>query len=248
LAGLLLAAAAGAGVRMLWRRTRALAAAAFEAACLPGHRQLVIVDHAAPDAYALPGLPGRVVVSTGMMTALDDDDREAMLTHERAHLACHHYAFLAAAHLAAAVNPLLRPVAYTTERWADERAASECGDRRQVARAVGKAALAAAHSPARRGLPDAVLGLLGRRRSPLHGADPVPRRVAALLAAPKRLLPTAELSPPTGGRNLCRDRHACIVCVRRCPRPASLTVGLRTRQGGLDVHLALAGSAARSLY
>jgi Zn-dependent protease with chaperone function len=192
-AGALLVAAAMAGMRMLWRRMRALAAAALEAACLPGPGQLVVVEDTIPDAYALPGLPGRVVVSTGMLDALDDADREAMLAHERAHLACHHYAFVVAAHLAAACNPLLRPVAaavaYTVERWADERAATACGDRRQVARAIGKAALATAHHPARRGIPGAVLGLLGRRRSALHGAGPVPRRVAALLAEPRTYSP-----------------------------------------------------------
>jgi hypothetical protein len=214
-AGLLLAAAAAAGVRMLWRRMRALAAAAIEAACLPGGGQLVVVDDDAPQAYALPGLPGRVVVSTGMLDALDEADREAMLAHERAHLACHHYAFVAATHLAAACNPLLRPaasaVAYTVERWADERAATVCGDRRQVARAVGKAALATTHSRSRRRLPDAVLGLLGRRRTPLTGAGPVPRRVAALLAEPRTsspplnlpLLPLAGAGAVVGASALC---------------------------------------------
>ncbi|MEV5747136.1 M56 family metallopeptidase [Actinoallomurus sp. NPDC052308] len=214
-AAAVLAAAAGAGLRMLWRRMRALAAAAFEAACLPGRGQLVVVDDDAPDAYALPGLPGRIVVSTGMLDALGPTDREAMIAHERAHLACHHYAFVAVAHLAAAVNPLLRPVAtavaYTVERWADERAATICGDRRQVARAVGKAALATAHRPARRRLPDAVLGLLGRRRGPLAAAGPVPRRVAALLAEPTAsstplgvpLLPLAGAAAVVGSSALC---------------------------------------------
>ncbi|MET9040964.1 M56 family metallopeptidase [Streptomyces mirabilis] len=214
-AGALLVAAVLAGVRMLWRRMRAPAAAAFEAACLPGPGQLVVVDDTVPDAYALPGLPGRVVVSTGMLDALNDADRKAMLAHERAHLACHHYAFVAAAHLAAACNPLLRPaaaaVAYTVERWADERAATTCGDRRQVARAVGKAALATTHHPARRRVPEAVLGLLGRRRSALHGAGPVPRRVAALLAEPHAyspplnypILPLAAASAVVGASALC---------------------------------------------
>jgi hypothetical protein len=209
-AGGLLVAAAAAGVRMLRRRMRALAAAALEAACLPGPGQLVVVDDTLPDAYALPGLPGRVVVSTGMLDALDDADREAMLAHERAHLACHHYAFAAAA-----CNPMLRPVAaaiaYTVERWADERAATECGDRRQVARAVGKAALATTHHPARRRVPEAVLGLLGRRRSALRGAGPVPRRVAALLAAPRTyspplnypILPLAAAATVVGASALC---------------------------------------------
>ncbi|MDF3298903.1 M56 family metallopeptidase [Streptomyces tropicalis] len=213
-AAAILAAAVGAGARLLWRRMRALASAALEAACLPGHEQLAVVEDAAPDAYALPGLPGRVVVSTGMLDALGPADREAMLAHERAHLTCHHYAFVAAAHLAAAVNPLLRPAAtavtYTVERWADEYAAATCGDRRQVARAVGRAALATAHHPGRRRLPSAVLGLLGRR-GPLAGAGPVPRRVAALLAEPAPsttlfrlpLLPLAGAAAVVGSSALC---------------------------------------------
>ncbi|WP_055588298.1 M56 family metallopeptidase [Peterkaempfera griseoplana] len=215
IAGVVLTVAAVAGVRMLWRRVRALVATVFEAACLPGSGQLVVVEDAAPDAYALPGLPGRVVVSTGMLDALDDADRQAMIAHERAHLACHHYAFVAVAQLAAAVNPLLRPVAaavtYTIERWADERAATECGNRRQVARAVGKAAMATAHSRSRRRLPETVLGLLGRRRNPLAAAGPVPRRVAALLAEPRvyslplnlPLLPLAGVAAVVGSSALC---------------------------------------------
>ncbi|WP_152626655.1 M56 family metallopeptidase [Streptacidiphilus carbonis] len=193
-AGLLLAVAGYAAGRMLWRRTRALVSAGTEAACLPGLDQVVVVEDPEPDAYALPGLPGRIVVSTGMLQALDENDREAMLAHERAHLSGHHYAFVAATHLAAAANPLLRPmaeaVAYTVERWADENAASACGDRRQVARAVGKAALATRHTPSRRHLPAAALGLLGWRRDALATAGPVPRRVAALLAPP---LPSGPL-------------------------------------------------------
>ncbi|MGW4562176.1 M56 family metallopeptidase [Streptomyces sp. NPDC004561] len=214
-AGVVLAVAAGAGARMLWRRIRALAAAALEAACLPGPDRLVVVTEAAPDAYALPGLPGRVVVSTGMLEALDDADRAAMLAHEAAHLRCHHYAFVAVTHLAVALNPLLRPVApavtYTVERWADESAVTVCGDRRQVARAVGKAALATARHPSRRRLTDAVLGLLGRRRDPLAAAGPVPRRVAALLAAPRAqasplghaALPLAAALAVVGSNALC---------------------------------------------
>ncbi|MFJ9120341.1 M56 family metallopeptidase [Streptomyces sp. NPDC102394] len=191
LAGLVLTAAAATGARLLWRRARALAAAALEAACLPGPDRLVVLDHPVPDAYALPGLPGRIVVSTAMLDVLDEADREALLAHERAHLACHHYAFVAAVHLAVAVNPLLRPaataVAYTVERWADERAAAACGNRRQVARAVGKAALATAHTPSATSIRTDVMGFLGRgrRRDPLASAGPVPRRVAALLAEPR---------------------------------------------------------------
>jgi Zn-dependent protease with chaperone function len=187
-AALLLIAVAYAAGRLLWRRTQAVVAAGVEAACLPGPGQVVVVEDASPDAYALPGLPGRIVVSTGMLQALDDADREAMLAHERAHLSCHHYVFAAAAHLAAAANPMLRPmataVAYTTERWADENAALAIGDRRQVARAVAKAALATGRPRTRALLPAAALGILGRRPDPHAKAGPVPRRVAALIAPP----------------------------------------------------------------
>jgi Zn-dependent protease with chaperone function len=188
-AGALLAFLALAALRMLWRRVRSLAGAAIEAACMPAPDGLVIVDDPAPEAFALPGLPGRVVVSTGMLHALDDGEHHILLAHERAHLGDHHYLFVALAQLGAAANPLLRPLAsavtYTIERWADERAATATGDRRRVARTVGKAALAAHRTPARSALPAAALGLLGRRAA-RPAVGPVPRRVAALLAPPSR--------------------------------------------------------------
>ncbi|MEU0965576.1 M56 family metallopeptidase [Streptomyces sp. NPDC005917] len=185
-AGLLLGGAVLMAARMLWRRARSLAAAAWEAACMPARDGLVVVDDDAPDAYAIPGLPGRVVVSTGMLHTLDETEHDVLLAHERAHLTAHHYAFVALAQLGAAANPLLRPLAtavtYTIERWADENAAASTGDRKRVARTVGKAALAAHRTPVFARTAGAALGILGRRGR--SGAGPVPRRVAALLAPP----------------------------------------------------------------
>ncbi|MFD8096109.1 M56 family metallopeptidase [Streptomyces malaysiensis] len=186
IAGLLLGAAVLMAARMLWRRARTLAAAVLEAECMPTEDGLVVVEDEAPDAFAIPGLPGRVVVSTGMLHTLDETERHILLAHERAHLSAHHYAFVALAQLGAAANPLLRPLAtavsYTIERWADENAATATGDRTQVAHTVAKAALAAHHhTPARAaGVGLAIFG----RRGPLSAAGPVPRRVAALLAPP----------------------------------------------------------------
>jgi Zn-dependent protease with chaperone function len=189
LAAVLLAVVVVAAARLVRRRVRALVAAGFEAACLPGAGEYVVVDDPAPEAYALPGhpgRPGRIVVSSGMLAALDEQEREVLIAHERTHLRAHHYAFVAAAHLAAAANPLLRPVgaavAYTVERWADESAAAACGDRRCAAQAVGKAALAAKHAPVRN--PATALGIRGGGR--VRRAGPIPRRVAALLAPPLR--------------------------------------------------------------
>ncbi|PRY39500.1 M56 family metallopeptidase [Umezawaea tangerina] len=174
-AGVALTAAAVAFVRVGARHVRTLREAYAEARLHPDS-DLVVTSDEAPIAYALPGAPGRVVVSTGMLAALDAVEQRVLLAHERAHLANRHHLFLAAAALAAAANPLLRPlraaVAYTVERWADETAAERVADRRSTARAVGKAALATRRTAA--GHPAA-----------LHAAaGPVPRRVAALLAEP----------------------------------------------------------------
>lgn len=200
-AGLLLGGAVITAARMLLRRARSLATAAWEAACMPARDGLVVLADDAPDAFAVPGLPGRVVVSTGMLHTLDESEHAVLLAHERAHLACHHYAFVALAQLGAAANPLLRPLAgavtYTVERWADENAAASTGDRGRVARTVGKAALATRHTPVLTRAAGAALGILGGlanltrlgRRGPLAAAGPVPRRVAALLAPPLRRHP-----------------------------------------------------------
>lgn len=188
--------------RFLVRRVRAVCAAVLESACFPGQDPLVVMEESAADAFAMPGLPGRIVVSTGMLATLDDTERAILFAHERAHLRAHHYLFAATAQLAATANPLVRPLAaqvsYTVERWADEAAASTTGDRRRVAVTVGKAALATKRSGGLRRLPAAALGLLGRRgagrrtdgeRTGLDTAGPVPRRVAALLSP-----------APTGGK------------------------------------------------
>lgn len=150
--------------------------------------EVAVLRDASPYAYALPGSPSRIVVSTGMLTCLDPAEREALLAHERAHLTGRHHRLLLAVRLAGCATPLLRPlmsaVTYSTERWADEEAARVTGDRRTIARAVGKAALVSRHA--------SVPPL------PAFAAGPVPRRVAALLGPvpPDRRWPPALT--PTG--------------------------------------------------
>lgn len=190
LACVLLSVALAAAGRALVRRARALIDAARTARGLPvvdGDDRVVVLDDPVPDAYALPGAPGRIVVSTGMLDAFDEPERQALLAHERAHLAYGHHVFVSLAHLAASTNPLLRPLAtavkYSTERWADEHAAGVTGDRRLVARTLAKAALLTRHHGGEAaGALGIASGLTGRRRGP----GPVPRRVAALLAGPPR--------------------------------------------------------------
>ncbi|MFE1174297.1 M56 family metallopeptidase [Streptomyces sp. NPDC058773] len=166
---------------------------------------LCVLPDPAPDAYALPGRPGRVVVTAGMLRALSPDEREALFAHERAHLAGRHHLFALTAALAAACHPLLRslraPLAYALERWADEAAASRVGDRRVTARAIGRAALAAAPSAAGPHRPGTVLAAT---------TGPVPRRVAALLT-PEPMPGHPPIRPGSAGRRLIAV--ALLACV-----------------------------------
>jgi Zn-dependent protease with chaperone function len=129
------------------RRLSALRDAYRLAAALPASGgELAVIDHPSQHAYAVPGRPGRIVVSTGLLRSLDSGQRRAVLAHERAHLNHRHHLHQTVAHLAAAANPLLRrlpaAVALSTERWADEDAAATCR-RDTVADALAHAAVGA---------------------------------------------------------------------------------------------------------
>ncbi|WP_432845676.1 M56 family metallopeptidase [Amycolatopsis sp. CA-161197] len=134
---------------------------------------VVVLPGAEPVAFAIAGRGGRIAVSAGMLAALEPGERAALLQHERAHLRLRHPGYAAVGVLAAALNPLVRPlttaVRFAMERWADEAAASGVGDRRVVATAVAKAALA-----------DRSRGSYALAA----GGGPVPQRVRALLDTP----------------------------------------------------------------
>ncbi|GAA3584783.1 M56 family metallopeptidase [Kribbella ginsengisoli] len=123
---------------------------------------IAVADVSEPFAVAVPGRPGHVLVTSGMLRLLDDRERGVMLAHERSHLLRHHHRLVAITGSAAAMNPLLARVpalvAFLVERWADEDAAARTGDRQLVARTVAKASLAAR---GRNALP--VMGLHGSR-------------------------------------------------------------------------------------
>jgi Zn-dependent protease with chaperone function len=140
----------------------------------PAEEGLVVAAWDAPLAVAVPGRPGHVLVTSGMLRVLGPQERRAVLAHERAHLAHHHHRAVCATAAAAAVNPLLAPVhstvVYLVERWADEEAAAVVDDRGLVARAVARAALATAGQPS-----TVALGV--------HGGV-IARRVSALRRPP----------------------------------------------------------------
>ena len=136
---------------------------------------LVVLDADAPQAFALAGLPGRTVVTRGMLRTLSAPERRALLAHENAHVGHHHFAYLTLARLAATANPLLvrlvPVIRLAVERWADDEAAAQVADRQLVARTLARASLAGAGA----GLP--------RNSLAVAGSD-VGRRIEALLDGP----------------------------------------------------------------
>lgn len=117
-----------------------------------GHGELAVVAMDEPHAFAVPGRlgePGRILITRGLLSLLDGDERRVVLAHERAHLQRRHHWLRAVTEVCAAVVPVLIPVrtavAYLVERSADEHAAAVTGSRELVARALAKAALAGAY-------------------------------------------------------------------------------------------------------
>ena len=175
---LVLAYVVASTVALVSRRSVALVRAHRTCGRLGAPGSLVVLDSDTPDAFTTPEVTGRIVVTKGMLNALSVEEQAAMLAHEASHVRHRHAWWLLAVDVAAAVNPMLRSTAHTmrqaVERWADEDAARSTANRRTVAHALARAALAAhAHHGRPAHLPAAVGGN-------------VPARVNALLAPPVR--------------------------------------------------------------
>lgn len=89
-----------------------------------------VVDHALPVAYCLPGLRPRVVLSSGVVALLSDEELRAVLAHEKAHVDQRHdlvvLPFVALRDTFPAlpgVRTAVREVALLVEMLADDRAA-----------------------------------------------------------------------------------------------------------------------------
>jgi Zn-dependent protease with chaperone function len=181
------------GTVVALRRLDALRAAYGICAELPAHGGLVVVPDESLDAYALPGRPGRIVVTSGMLHALDAEERRALLEHERSHLRHAHHWHVAAAGVLAALNPLLwrLPAAtgYTTERWADEDAARVVA-RPKAASALSRAVAAGAPLPRPRASMAAISLSVAARVSALNSS---PVRARPLLFASAALTVVAAV-------------------------------------------------------
>ncbi|HEX5597694.1 MAG TPA: M56 family metallopeptidase [Micromonosporaceae bacterium] len=167
-----------------WRRHH-------RAALLPVSRpgpdgESVILDHAVPVIYCLPGRPGQIVVTSGALDVLSPQEFAAVLGHEQAHLRGRHHLLLAlvtAFHRAFPGLPLAgtaeAEVRRLVEHLADDRAGAQ-HDRRLMASAIVRLADAT---------PEHALG------AATAAADRVRRMLAPAtpLRAAQRLLATAAI-------------------------------------------------------
>jgi hypothetical protein len=112
-----------------------------------GPRESLIVS--GPDVlFAVAGvIRPRIVVSAGALTCLDDDELEAALDHERAHIVRRHRFIMLVAVTCAALGRALpgtaraiRELAFHLERDADRWALQQRNDRLALASAICKAA------------------------------------------------------------------------------------------------------------
>jgi bla regulator protein blaR1 len=113
----------------------------------------VVLDYPQPAAYCVAGRCPTVVVTTGAVEALAPAQLDAVLAHERAHLAGRHHALKAAARIGRQVLPflpLLRDAEAQVTRLAELHAddsAARIADRRQLATALVVLATPAPSTP-----------------------------------------------------------------------------------------------------
>jgi len=189
LAGAVVARTAVASITHL-RAVRRHALQHAETARLIGRREpalgAVLVDHAQPAAYCVAGPQPTVIVTTGALQALDRGQLDAVLAHERAHLAYHHHRLLAIARIASQVLPFIPlardaapQIARLIEMHADDAAT---GARDGEVLATALVALASTASPAP-GLAAAATDAVQRIQRLLGPAEPLGRVRRQLLRA-----------------------------------------------------------------
>jgi hypothetical protein len=145
-----------------------------------------LVDHAQPAAYCVAGPHPTVIVTTAALAALDPAQVDAVLAHERAHLASRHHLLLAAARIGRQVLPFLplmrdadTQITRLVEMHADDTATAGRGT---GPLATALAVLAAAAGPAP-GLAAAATDAVQRIQRLLRPAEPLSRVRRQLLGA-----------------------------------------------------------------
>ena len=172
-----------------------------------------LLEHPAPVAFCIPGARPLLVLSSGMVAELDEEQLAAVVAHERAHLAERHHLLLLPFVAWKAALPVLPAAerAYASVRELVEMRADDValGSLRGSAprRTLAEAIVAAAGRPGGGAVPTGALAVSGagvraRVVRLLEPADPLPAtaRWAALAGAVLLIfIPTALLLLPAVG-------------------------------------------------
>jgi Zn-dependent protease with chaperone function len=172
------------------RAVRRQAVQHAQTARLVGRREpalgAVLIDHEQPTAYCVAGPHPTVILTTAALQALDPEQVDAVLAHERAHLASHHHRLLAIARIGRQVLPFLplmrdadTQITRLVEMHADDAATT---DRDTGPLATALVVLAAAAGPAP-GLAAATTDAVQRIQRLLRPAEPLGRVRRQLLRA-----------------------------------------------------------------
>jgi Zn-dependent protease with chaperone function len=145
-----------------------------------------LVDHAQPAAYCVAGPHPTVILTTAALQALDPGQLDAVLAHERAHLASHHHRLLAIARIGRQVLPFL-PLMRVADTQITRLVEMHADDTATAGRGTGPlatalAVLAAAAGPAP-GLAAAATDAVQRIHRLLRPAEPLSRARRQLLGA-----------------------------------------------------------------
>jgi Zn-dependent protease with chaperone function len=170
-----------------------------QTARLVGHPEpalgAVLVEHPEPAAYCVSGRHPMVIVTTGALRALDAGQLDAVLAHERAHLAGRHHRLLAMARIAGQVLPFLplmrdadAQVARLVELHADD-AATRASDPRSLATALVVLATGASPEPALAAAATDAVQRIHRLLGPAEQLGQVHRQLLRATAATLALAP-----------------------------------------------------------
>ena len=172
------------------RAVRRQAVQHAQTAFLVGRREptlgAVLVDHELPAAYCVAGPHPTVILTTAVLQALNPDQVDSVLAHERAHLANHHHQLLAIARIGRQVLPFL-PLMQEADTQITRLVEMHADDAATAGRGTGPlatalAVLAAAAGPAP-GLAAATTDAVQRIQRLLRPAEPLSRVRRQLLGA-----------------------------------------------------------------
>jgi hypothetical protein len=168
------------------------------------HGEATVLDHPGVAAYCLPGTRSRVVLTAGVLKLLDDEELDAVLAHERAHVAERHdlvvlpfAAWATALPWIPGVRTARRAVARLVEMVADDRACTG-RDRTVLATALARVGSAGGGQTPVGALGIGDAAVLDRVHRLLDPVPPAPwaRRLALAAAVVLVALPVLAVAVP----------------------------------------------------